>query len=86
MGKMNDIRTQVDDAMMVDLDRLAKSMDRSHESLLYYALERLLDEAAERAFIQEGIDSAENEPMIPHKQMVLEIEAMITAHRARCVG
>jgi len=87
MGKMNDIRTQVDDAMMIDIDRLAKSMDRSHEALLHYALERLLAESEDlQAFIQAGIDSAENEPMIPHEQVMIEFNAMIATHRARCAG
>lgn len=85
MGKMYDLRVQVDEAMLHNLDRLAESMDRSPEALFYYALERILEDAAsEAAFVQEGIDAIEAGDFIPHEIMVGKMEAMIAAHRSRC--
>ena len=70
MGKMVHLGTDVDEEMMVDIDHLARSTGRTHSALVYHALERMIQEdGAMRAFIAEGIESAENEPLIDQAEM-----------------
>lgn len=41
-------------------------------------------EAAFRAFLQEGLDAIERGDVVPHAQVMAELDAMIARHRARC--
>ncbi len=44
-----------------------------------------MDAEREAAFIQEGIDSLENEGGIPHEQVMAELRAMLEAKRVTSV-
>jgi predicted transcriptional regulator len=71
MSEMIHVGTQVDEAMMGDIDQAARSMDRSAEAFVHYAPRRVLDEEAElTAFIQPGVDFADSEPLVDHVDIV----------------
>ncbi|NJB96055.1 hypothetical protein CA233_17025 [Sphingomonas sp. ABOLD] len=49
------------------------------------AMPRVVEtEAAFRAFLQEGLDAVERGDVVPHAQVMAELDAMIARHRARC--
>jgi predicted transcriptional regulator len=71
MGKMMHMGLNIDEAMMADLESLARATDRSPEALVHDAIGKMLeDDAAMTAFVQAGIDSLENEPLIDHQDVV----------------
>ncbi|GGE88152.1 CopG family ribbon-helix-helix protein [Sphingomonas prati] len=70
MGKMTHFGLDIDEVMLADLESLARSTDRSPEALVQDAIGKMLEqEAAMRSFIQAGIDSAENEPLVSQSEV-----------------
>jgi predicted transcriptional regulator len=62
MGKMHDVSVSVSDAMLAEIDRLVAPLGKDRGWLLYEALRRLVEEhRAMDAFVQAGLDSAEQE-------------------------
>ena len=58
------------------LDRLAKSMDRSRNWVVNQAIEQYLDlQAWQVEAIQKGIDAADRGHLIPHNQVMSRIKA-----------
>ena len=58
------------------LDRLAKSMDRSRNWVVNQAIEQYLDlQAWQVEAIQKGIEAADRGELIPHDQVMSQIEA-----------
>jgi predicted transcriptional regulator len=84
MSKTAVITTRVDEETLARVDQVAKATGRSRA----WFAEKAIREAAEReadflAFVQVGIDAADRGDLIPHEQVVAEIEQMIARHRAR---
>ena len=57
----------------------------SSEEYAAEALRRVVESDQDfRAFIQEGIDAADRGELIPHEEVMAELDAMIAEHRAQC--
>jgi len=70
MGKMIPLSVTVSDAMLADIDLLAEARGLDRSAVLHLALSELLaEQAAMDAFVQAGIDSAENEPMLTQAEV-----------------
>lgn len=75
MGKLNEISVSVSDAMLARIDEfaLARGLDRS--GVLNLALTELIaEQQAIDAFVQAGVDSAENEPMLSQDEVRAWVE------------
>lgn len=86
MGKMTSITFELPEDVVIDLDRIAALNGRDRDATIGDALARHVSAELDlHAFARAGVESAEHEPMVPHDDMVAEMNAMIAAHRARCV-
>ena len=77
------ISARIDTDLLAKLDRIAKFNDRSRA----WVINRLLDNAATRElefveFVQEGLDDIAAGRVIPHEQVMAEIEARIAGRKA----
>jgi predicted transcriptional regulator len=76
--------TDLDEETVALLDRVARSQGQTREAYAALAIRRVAEHESDFLdFIQAGIDSADNEPMIPHEKVMEELEAMIEEHRLK---
>ena len=79
------ISARVDSETLALVDRVTKAQGRSRSWFAAQAIKRAAEEEAKLlAFIQEGIDDADRGDVIPHEEVMAELDAMIDKHRARC--
>ena len=79
------ISARVDSETLALVDRVTKAQGRSRSWFAAQAIKRAAEEEAKLlAFIQEGIDDADRGDVIPHEEVMAELDAMIEKHRARC--
>lgn len=85
MNKPASITAQVDAETLAIVEELARVRGRSVEQFAAEAIQRVAESEADfRAFIQVGIDAADRGEMIPHDQVMTELEARMEKHRDRC--
>lgn len=78
------ITTRLDPETLALVDRVAKAQGRSRSWFAAQAIKRAAEAEAEyQAFVQEGIDSADRGELIPHEEVMAELDEMIARHRAR---
>jgi len=78
------ITTRLDAETLALVDRVAKAQGRSRSWFAAQAIKRAAEAEAEyQAFVQEGIDSADRGELIPHEEVMAELDEMIARHRAR---
>jgi predicted transcriptional regulator len=66
-------------------ERVAAQRGMSLTEYAAEAIQRVAESDADfDAFIQAGIDSADRGELIPHAEVMAELDAMIEKHRARC--
>ncbi len=67
------------------VEQLAEARGRSVEDYVAEAVQRVAESEADfRAFVQVGIDEADRGELIPHEEVMAELEARMEKHRARC--
>lgn len=85
MSKTAVITARVDEETLALVDLIARSHNRSRG---WFAARAIADAARKEAeflaFVQEGIDAAERGELVPHEEVVAEIDRMIARHQARC--
>ena len=87
MNKPAIIKAYVDADTLAIVEQLAASQGRTVEAFAAEAIQRVAESEADlRAFIQEGIDSADRGELISNEEMMAELDAMIEQHAARCRG
>lgn len=85
MSKSAVITARVDPETLALIDKVVASQGRSRSWFVANAVQRAAEyEADFLAFVQEGIDAADLGDLIPHEEVVAEIDAMIAKHQARC--
>jgi len=85
MNKPASITAQVDAATLAIVEELARLRGESIEQFAAEAIQRVAESEADfRAFIQVGIDAADRGEMIPHEQVMAELDARMEKHRDRC--
>ncbi len=78
------VTVRLSEEMIEQLDELAGAMDRTRTWLVADALQQYL--AAERQWLEDiraGIAEAERGEVIPHEEVMEEMEAKIAAHLAK---
>ena len=79
------ITAEVDAATLAIVDTLATSRGISSAQFAAEAIRRMAESEADfRAFVQVGIDAVERGDVVPHEQVMAQLDEMIDKHRARC--
>lgn len=85
MSKSAVITARVDPETLALIDKLVAAQGRSRAWFVAKAVQRAAEAEADfLAFVQEGIDAADRGELIPHEEVLAEIDAMIAEHSARC--
>lgn len=79
------ITASVDAETLAIVEQLAQERGITSAEFASEAVRRIAESEADfRAFIQVGIDAADRGDLIPHEEVMAELDAMIEKHRARC--
>ncbi len=85
MNKPAFITAPIDAETLALVEQLAEARGRSVEDYVAEAVQRVAESDADlRAFIQVGINAADRGELVPHEQVMAELEARMEKHRARC--
>ena len=85
MNKSAVITARLDEATLKLVDQVAKSQGRSRSWFVARAVQEVAESEAELlALIQEGEDAVSLGNIISHKDVMVELDQMIDAHKARC--
>lgn len=85
MASLQPISTEVDAETMALVDRVAHRRGMTSGEFAAQAIRRAAESDADfDAFLQAGIDAADRGDMVPHEQVMAELDAMVAKHRARC--
>ncbi len=81
------INTPVSGETLSLVDQLAIARGLTREAFAAEAVQRVCESQVDLlAFIQVGTDAADRGDVVPHEQVMAELDAMIEKHRARCVS
>ena len=79
------ITASIDTDTLAIVEQLAQERGITSAEFASEAVRRIAESEADfRAFIQVGIDAADRGDLIPHEEVMAELDAMIEKHRARC--
>ncbi|THD35910.1 MAG: hypothetical protein E7773_08140 [Sphingomonas sp.] len=79
------ITASIDAETLAIVEQLAQQRGITSAEFASEAVRRIAESEADfRAFIQVGIDAANRGDLIPHEEVMAELDAMIEKHRARC--
>ncbi len=79
------ITAELDTDTMAIVDSLAASKGITGAEFAAEAIRRVAESEADyRAFIQVGIDAADRGDVVPHEQVMAELDQMIERHQSRC--
>ena len=85
MNKSAVITARLDEATLALVDQVAKSQGRSRSWFVARAVQEVAENEAELlALIREGEDAVSLGNIITHKDVMVELDQMIDAHKARC--
>ena len=79
------ITAELDTDTMAIVDSLAASKGITGAEFAAEAIRRVAESEADyHAFIQVGIDAADRGDVVPHEQVMAELDQMIERHQSRC--
>jgi predicted transcriptional regulator len=90
MGKQEDIiagsiTATLDAETLAMVDRVSQVRGLSAADFAAEAIRRVAESETDfQAFVQVGVDAADRGDLIPHEQVMAELEAMIRKHQDRC--
>ena len=85
MSKSAVVTARLDPATLDLVDKIAAVQGRSRSGFAAEAIRRVAESEADfMAFVQVGIDAADRGELIPHDQVMAELDEMIAKHRDRC--
>lgn len=84
---MKSIAVPLDTDTLALVEKLSASRNVSVAEFAAEAVRRIAESEADfDAFIQVGIDAADRGDLIPHEEVMAELDAMIAKHQARCLA
>ncbi|MEN2710862.1 CopG family ribbon-helix-helix protein [Sphingomonas sp. NPDC092331] len=85
MSKSAVVTARLDHETLDLVDKVAAAQGRTRADFAAEAIRRVAESEADfMAFVQVGIDAAERDEVVPHAEVMAELEQMIEKHRARC--
>lgn len=85
MNRPASITAPIDAETLALVEQLAEAQGRSVEDYVAEAVQRVVESDADlQSFLRVGIDAADRGELIPHEQVMAELEARMEKHRARC--
>lgn len=82
---MKSIVVPLDADTLALVEKLSTARGLSVADFAAEAVRRIAESEADfKAFIQVGIDAADRGDLIPHEEVMAELDAMIAKHQARC--
>ncbi|MEG3087672.1 CopG family ribbon-helix-helix protein [Sphingomonas sp. PB4P5] len=79
------ITADIDAATLALLERVAKKRGMTPATFAAQAIRRVAKHEADfDAFIQEGIDDLDAARTVPNEVVMVELDAMVAKHEARC--
>ena len=82
---MKSIAVPLDADTLALIEKLSAARGSSVAEFAAEAVRRIAESEADfDAFIQVGIDAADGGDLIPHEEVMAELDAMIAKHQARC--
>lgn len=85
MNKPTRITAEVDPETLAMVEQLARQQGQSTAEFAAEAIRRVAESETDyRAFLQEGIDAIHRGDVIPHAEVMAELDGMIEQHRQRC--
>jgi predicted transcriptional regulator len=85
MGDSRSLTVDVDDETMAIIARVAERRGVSSRHFAAEAIRRAAESDDDLdAFIQVGIDAISRGDVVPHEDVMTELDGMIEKHRARC--
>lgn len=85
MNEMSSITARLDSETRSLVRDAADARGISDEDFASEAIRRVAEQEADyRDFVQVGIDAIERGDVVPHEQVMAELDEMIAKHRRRC--
>ncbi|MDB5670047.1 MAG: hypothetical protein JWO25_1006 [Alphaproteobacteria bacterium] len=85
MSKSAVITARLDQEILDLVDQVSKAHGRSRAWFAAQAIEGAARREAEfLAFVQEGVDAADRGDLVPHEEVMAELDEMIARQEARC--
>ena len=85
MPQLSSLSVDVDSETMAIVDRVAQRRGMSSLQFAAEAIRRAAEADDDfNGFIQHGIDDIERGNVVPHEEVMAELDAMIDKHRSRC--
>lgn len=80
------VAAQIDAEIRRMLDRIAADRGIGEAEYAAEAIRRVVESDDDfRAFRQVGIDAEDRGDVVPHEEVMAELDAMVAKHRARCL-
>lgn len=87
MNQMVSITASIDPETSALVDQAAEQRGITAAEYVAESIRRVAESDADyRAFIQVGIDAVERGDVVPHEEVMAELDEIIARHRARCAG
>lgn len=87
MNQMVSITASIDPETSALVDQAAEQRGITAAEYVAESVRRVAESDADyRAFIQVGIDAVARGDVVPHEEVMAELDEMIARHRARCAG
>ena len=85
MSKTAVVTARLDPETLALVDRIAAARGHSRSRFAAHAIRAVAEREADfLAFVQQGIDDVAAGRVIPHSEVMAELDEMIARHEARC--
>lgn len=84
MATRASITAPIDPATLAMVNTLANARGITAEDFAAEAIRRVAESEADfRAFLQAGVDAADRGELVPHEQVMAELDEMVAKHRSK---
>lgn len=84
MATIASITAPIDPTTLAMVNTLANARGIAAEEFAAEAIRRVAESEADfRAFLQAGVDAADRGELVPHEQVMAELDEMVAKHRSK---
>jgi predicted transcriptional regulator len=86
MSKTSVITARIDEGTLQLVDRIVSAQGRTRAWFIARAVQQYAEAEGEYlVFVQEGIDALDRGEVVPHNEVMAELDRLIMTQEARCV-